>query len=244
MIATSSIPPLISHILITTIYGESTSSVALPISLDSPALVVAQSFSNFDYMAPGLFAFAPIFMTMTVAQALTVDRENGLLKRLSTTPMSSSEYMLGKTFSNLVLGLIQGVLIFTSTYVIGYRPATTPEGIGLAFLFVSLFILACVGFGLITAVLAKSAHVATGIAFIFIMPQMFFGTFMPLGGVTEVLSKFTPSYYVTHALTTLFLRGASITTMSLWLDLLVVVGVSIGVLVIGSVLFRRQMRYG
>ena len=94
--------------------------------------------------------------------------------------------------------------------------------------------------GLITAVVSKSADVATGIGFIFIMPQMFFGTFMPLGGLTEVIGQAMPAKYVTHALTTLFLRGAPIGTSSIWVDLVIVLVVSIVMLTIGSLLFRRQ----
>jgi ABC-type multidrug transport system permease subunit len=105
---------------------------------------------------------------------------------------------------------------------------------------VVVFTLTSVGMGLITAVVSKSADVATGIAFIFIMPQMLFGTFMPLGGLTEMIGQAMPSNYVTHALTTLFLRGAPVGTVSIWMDLFIVLVVSIVMLVLGSLLFRRQ----
>ncbi|MCK5239059.1 MAG: hypothetical protein KAR33_05890, partial [Candidatus Thorarchaeota archaeon] len=87
---------------------------------------------------------------------------------------------------------------------------------------------------------SKSADVASGVAFIFIMPQMFFGTFMPLGGLTETLGTIMPTNYVTHALTTLFLRGAPVGTLSIWVDLLIVAVVGVLMLAIGALLFRRQ----
>jgi hypothetical protein len=66
-----------------------------------------------------------------------------------------------------------------------------------------------VGFGLITATLAKSPGAATGISFIFIIPQMFLGTFVgfAMSPSAQAAGRFVPSYYVTDALTSLLLRG-------------------------------------
>jgi len=96
-----------------------------------------------------------------------------------------------------------------------------------------------VGFGLIAATISKSADIATGVSFIFIMPQMFFGTFMPLGGATEMIGKFMPSKYITDALTTLFLRGAPITTPVIWINLAIVSVVGFLLVAVGIILFER-----
>jgi ABC-type multidrug transport system permease subunit len=84
--------------------------------------------------------------------------------------------------------------------------------------------------------------VATGISFIFIMPQMFLGTFIPLSGASQAAAAFVPSSYVTNALTTLLLRGAPVTTLSLWIDLLVVAVVGVAVVLVGIVLFGKLGR--
>jgi ABC-type multidrug transport system permease subunit len=139
----------------------------------------------------------------------------------------------------MVLAVAQVVVVFASSLLIGYQPDTSPAGLLFAFVILTMFALTSVGFGLITAVLSKTADVAAGIAFLFIMPQMFFGTFMPVGGITETLSAFMPSGYVTHALTTLFLRGAPISVISIWIDLLVLSITGIVVLVVGIVLFKK-----
>ncbi|MHA2385898.1 MAG: hypothetical protein ACXAEE_06780, partial [Candidatus Thorarchaeota archaeon] len=96
-----------------------------------------------------------------------------------------------------------------------------------------------VGFGLIAATISKSAEIASGVSFIFIMPQMFLGTFMPLGGGAEIIAQTMPSNYVTEALTTLFLRGAPVTTLSIWTDLALVSVIGVVLLLIGIALFRR-----
>jgi len=239
LMAVSAVPSLVQKELMDTIFGSETTTIGLPVEIESPALVESSTLSQWDFMAPGIFAFAAIFLTMIVAQSMTYERDEGLLKRLRTTPASSSEYMISQTLSNMAIAVVQVALVLASAYAIGYRPATGPAGIGFTFLISLAFALVAVGFGLIAASVSKSADVATGISFIFIMPQMFFGTFMPLGGATEVIAKFMPSKYITDALTTLFLRGAPITSTIIWFDLAVVSIVGLFLIGLGIALFER-----
>ncbi len=239
MIASGAVPPMVQQVVLATMFGEAATTLQLPVSVGSPSLVVASTLSQWDFMAPGVFAFAAIFMTMIVAQSLTEERDSGLLKRMSTTPVSAGEFMISQTISYMLIGVVQVALVFASSFLIGYRPDTDIAGLLFAFLIVVAFTLVNVGFGLIAAAVSKSAEVASGVAFIFIMPQMFLGTFMPLGGIMETLGRVIPSNYVTHALTTLFLRGAAITTFSIWLDLMVIVIVGVSVLLVGVVFFNR-----
>jgi ABC-2 type transport system permease protein len=239
LMAVSAVPALVQKELMDTIFGSESMTISLPIEIKSPALVESSTLSQWDFMAPGIFAFAAIFLTMIVAQSMTYERDEGLLKRLRTTPASSSEYMISQTLSNMAIAVVQVALVLASAYAIGYRPATGPAGIGFTFLISLAFALVAVGFGLIAATVSKSADVATGISFIFIMPQMFFGTFMPLGGATEVIAQFMPSKYITDALTTLFLRGAPITSTIIWFDLAVVSIVGLFLIGLGIALFER-----
>jgi ABC-2 type transport system permease protein len=239
MIAVSAVPPLVQEALMKTIFGNDAMAIGLPVEIGSPELVKSSTVTQWDYMAPGIFAFAAIFMTMIVAQSMTVERDEGLLKRLRTTPASSADYMVSQTLAYMVIALVQVALVLGSSYLIGYRPASGVPGIAFTFVISLAFSLVAVGFGLIAATLSKSAESATGISFIFIMPQMFFGTFMPLGGATEVISKFIPSNYVTDALTTLFLRGAPITTPVIWTNLAIVSIVGLLLVVVGIILFEK-----
>ena len=242
LIATSVIPPLVRQVVLITIFGNNALSLDIPVQVGSPALVAASTLSQWDFMAPGIFAFASMWIIMTVAQSMSADRDGGLLKRMATTPLSSSEYIISQVASNMTVAVLQVLLIFGTSYLIGYRPATDVAGIAFAFSIVLLFSLVSVGFGLITATLSKSPDVATGLSFIFIMPQMFLGTFIPLSGATQVAAAFVPSSYVTNALTTLFLRGAPVTTLSLWIDLLVIAVVGMAAVLLGVVLFGKNRR--
>jgi ABC-2 type transport system permease protein len=239
MIASSAVPPLVRQVVLTTMFGSEATTLDLPVDVGSPSMVQASTLSQWDFMAPGIFAFASIFMIMIVAQSLTAERDGGLLKRMGTTPLKSYEFMLSNVIAYMIIAVVQVLLVFTTSYAIGYRPATDAGGLAFAFAMLLAFSLVNVGFGLIAATISKSAEIASGVSFVFIMPQMFLGTFMPLGGATEAIAQFMPSNYVTKALTTLFLRGASVTTVSIWMDLAMVSVIGVVLLLIGIALFRR-----
>jgi ABC-2 type transport system permease protein len=241
-VATAAIPQIIQQAFLRTLFGSAELSLDVPVQLTSPQLISASSFSQWDFMLPGMFAFSAIFITVIVAQSMTVERSEGILRRISTTPVTSSDYMLSQTLSYMTVAIIQVVMIFLTSYLIGYRPATGLIGVGFALLILAVFSLSCVGLGLIAATFTNSADGATGLAFMIAMPQMFLGTFMPLGGIADTIASIMPSTYVTDALTTLFLRSAEVTTLSIWIDLALVVVAGIVVVVAGILVFERWGR--
>ena len=241
LFATQAIPTIVQQTLSTVVYGVQPTSVSGPIRVSSTSLVDVSRLTTFDYFAPGFFAFFAIFSIMTVAQSFIFEREKGLLRRIRTTPTSSSEFMVSQAVSNMIIAMIQVAIVFLVAILVGYRPLGEAISYISAFVILSIFSLCCVGFGLIAATLAKSSGAATGIAFIFIMPLMFLGTFVSvaLSGIAKEAGKFVPSYYVTGALTSLFLRGAPVTSPTILLDILVVTIYSLVVLMLGIILYGK-----
>jgi len=193
---------------------------------------------SFNLMAPGLFAYACIFIIMTVAQSFAEFREQGLLRRLNTTPMSSTDFMFSNILSNMIISMVQVVIVFVLALLFGFRSNSDIVGILLAFLLMALFSLSSVGLGLITASVSKSAGTATGLSFIFILPQMFFGTFIPITDTTRPIAMFLPSYYATDALTSIF-SGASLTSANILIDFAFISIVSIVIIIIGILFFKK-----
>lgn len=241
LFAMQAIPPLVQQVLVMTIGGDQPTGPSIPIQIGIPSLVEADRTTMFDYMAPGIFPFAALFLIMVVSQSFTSDREKGLLRRINTTPTTSSEFMAGHALSNMVVAVVQVALVFVMAFIVGYSPQAGIGSILFAFVIVTIFALCCVGFGLITAAVSKSPEAATGISFIFIMPQMFLGTFVTLGlssGI-QAVGKLVPSYYVTDALLSLLLRGAPASSPSVLVDLVAVSVFSIVVLIVGVVAFEK-----
>ncbi|WP_455465051.1 ABC transporter permease [Candidatus Hodarchaeum mangrovi] len=236
LIVSNALPPLIQQILLITLYGEQALTVAQPVTLDNPLGVQSSHNTQFDFMAPGMFAFAAIFLILIVAEGFTEERTAGILRRIQLTPTTSAEVITGSTIAYMLTGIIQISIVFLAAGFMGFNIGTDPIRIFFAFLIVLLLVLCNVGFGLIAATLAKTPGATTGISFIFILPQMFFGTFVP---ISSELIKLVPSYYVTDAITSIFLRGAEITSEIVIFDFFVMFGYCIVVVIAGIFIFAK-----
>ena len=192
---------------------------------------------SINSVVPGLIVYAVIFLIMTIAQSFSSERQQGLLKRLNTTPMTSAEFMGSQIITHMLISVVQVVVVLTLAYLLGFKPDSGIEGILLALPVTAMFASSSVGLGLITATVSKTPEAATGISFIFILPQMFFGTFIPITSTTQQIATFIQSFYLVDALKMIF-EGNWMNT-NFFLDLTVISIVSILVVLIGIVLFEK-----
>jgi ABC-2 type transport system permease protein len=243
LVATQAIPPIMQQIL-NAIAGQSQQAYSSPFRLETASLIEVKTPSALDFIAPGMFTFASIFLIMMVAQSFATDRENGMMKRIRTTPITPTEFMTSQVLSYMAIALIQAALVFAMVYVMGFKPSVGAPTYLLAFVLVLVFSVSNVGFGLITATIAKSPGAATGLSFLFVLPQLFLGTFVgaSLSSAAQVVGKFVPSYYVTDALTSLFLRGAAFASPTILLDFAIVSGSCIAILAVGIILYGKYYK--
>ena len=243
LVATQAVPPIIQQVL-TGIVNQNQQTIQSPLTLQTASLVEVKQASTLDFIAPGMFTFASIFLIMMVAQSFTQDKENGMMKRIRISPITPTEFMSSQVLSYMAIALIQAALVFAMTYVMGFKPAVGIPSYIFAFILVLVFSVSNVGFGLITATVAKSSSAATGLSFLFVLPQLFLGTFVgaSLSGGAQIIGKFIPSYYVTDALTSLFLRGAPLASTTILLDFAVVSVSCIGILIAGIVLYAKYYK--
>lgn len=246
LVSSQVVPSVVQQVLASAVLNVKPMTILSPIGITNPSLVQVSTETVFDTFVPGLFSFASIFLIMMVAQSFTGDRESGMLRRIITTPTSVSELMTSQVVSYLLIGALQAVLVFGTAFALGYRPNAGYSAIGMGLIIASIFAVCNVGFGLIVASIARSAGAATGISFIFLLPQMFLGTYvgMALSSSAQAAGRFVPAYYVTDALTSLFTRGASITSPSVLADLGMVGLSSLVILSVGIFLFRKIGRLG
>lgn len=239
MVSMQAIPPMVQQAMSDLVYGT---TVAGPVTVMSTQVDASAHLTGFDLMAPGVVTFAAVFLTMIVGQSFAVDREQGILRRIGTTPLTSGELVASHVLSNLAIALVQMTLVFALLFGLGFHYVSDAGGLIVAFVLVLVFSVCSVGFGLITAAVSRSPGQATMISFAFIMPQMFLGTFMgaTLSSAAQAVGAVLPAYYVTDGLTTIMLRGGSSTSGAVVLDLAVVVIFAAAALLIGAFLFRRM----
>ena len=151
--------------------------------------------------------------------------------------MTSTEFIGSQIISNMVIAIVQVVVVLVLAYLLGFRPVSGFEGMLLALPVTAIFALSSVGLGLITATVSKNPEMGVGLSFLFILHQMFFGTFMPLSSSTQEIAKFVPSHYFFDALKLIF-EGNWINT-NLLFDLLIMSVVSILIVIMGIVVFEK-----
>jgi len=152
--------------------------------------------------------------------------------------MTSGDFMGSQVISNMIIAMLQVLIVFLLALPFGFSPNTNIGGFMLAFLLMAIFSLSSVGLGLITATISKSSGTATGLSFTFILPQMFFGTFIPITDSTRFIAMVLPSYYVTDAISSIY-SGASLFTTNILIDFAFVSIVSIIIVIIGIQLFKK-----
>jgi ABC-2 type transport system permease protein len=190
---------------------------------------------SINSVVPGLVVYAVIFLIMTVAQSFSSERK--LLRRLNTTPMTSTEFIGSQIISNMIIAIVQVVIVLVLAYILGFKPESNFEAIFLALPVTAIFALSSVGLGLITATVSKNPEMGVGLSFLFILPQMFFGTFMPLSSSTQEIAKFVPSHYLFDSLKLIFEGNWMNTTF--FFNLAIISAVSVLIVFIGIMLFEK-----
>ena len=98
-------------------------SVLLPLFL----LFIFQQFNipneayNLTNFTPGIIIFSFSFITLFTATLIARDRQSSLLIRLGVSPMKSHEYILGYMISLIPMILIQNVLLFGLSLLLGLK---------------------------------------------------------------------------------------------------------------------------
>jgi ABC-2 type transport system permease protein len=195
--------------------------------------------NHFEYLLPGVMGYAVIYMGMMVALALTEYRESGLLKRVETTPVAPSVYLGSLVIANMLIAVFQGLIVLLVARLLGYVPLGGLVGLLLAVVFLALLGISAVGLGLITAAVAKNSGAASGLAVIYIVPMMMFGSLLAVfNEMTRNIARFMPNYYLSDSLSIIFHTG-NVSDPILWQNMLILALISLVLVVAGIQIFKK-----
>ena len=195
--------------------------------------------NHFEYLLPGVMGYAVIYMGMMVALALCEYRNDGVLNRVQTTPVSASTYLGSHIIANMIIATLQGLIVLLVARLLGFDPQGGLVGLLLAVVFLALLAVTAVGFGLITAAVSKDANAAGGLSVIFILPMMMFGALLAVfNETTRTIAKFTPNFYVSDSLSLIFHEG-KVSDPAVWQNLLTLAIFSVVVVYLGIKLFSK-----
>ncbi|WP_188189058.1 ABC transporter permease [Nonomuraea sp. SYSU D8015] len=180
--------------------------VVLGLSIPGLSKVDAYGLRGVDTTLPAMMALLSLLVLACnmVPAVLTAYREQGVLRRMSTTPVHPARLLVVQLLINLAMGAIAtAVLIVSAGLVFG---AAAPRHWGWFVLVFLLGIAALLAIGLVIAALAPNGKTASAVGAVVMQPMMLLGgvwiphEFMP--DLLRRISDFSVAGPVTQALKT------------------------------------------
>ncbi len=72
-------------------------------------------------LAPGITVFGLSFMTLFSASLIAKDRESSLFKRLYTTPLTPTDFILGYTLPIIPIAVMQCIICYLAAIILGLK---------------------------------------------------------------------------------------------------------------------------
>ena len=175
-----------------------------------------QSFTAFDYIAPGMMVFAILLLSTSVAAMLTKEVESGTLRRLKLSEMTSFDYLFGGLLPWSLVAGAQIIILLAVAIMFGFHWQGGLNSIILAAIIGVVGGVASISLGMIIASFAKNPPqasqlgtlIAVPVSFLvgafFQLPQVVIGTFM---GQEVQIYSILPWYQIATALRTVLTNG-------------------------------------
>lgn len=146
--------------------------------------------SFFDLYVPTLMVFVLIAVGLAgLPQQLATYRQQGVLRRMSTTPVPPSWLLAAQTTVALILAVIGiGILLGAGAGAYGLALPHDAGGCLLSLLALVLTAVATIGLGLLVAAMARSPQIAQALTMVVFYPLAFFsGLYVPLQEIHSAL---------------------------------------------------------
>lgn len=191
------------------------------------------------FIAPGVMAMGILFTAIFSGIEIIWDRQFGFLKETLVAPTSRLNIMIGRTLGGATVATIQGIIIFCITLLVGFRPVSLGS-LPLALFIVVLIALLFTALGTAIASILEDFQGFQLIMNFLVMPLFFLsGALFPLTNLPPALAvivRIDPLSYGIDALHGALLAQSQ---MGMGTDLLVLGGLTILLLGIGSWLFSK-----
>lgn len=140
-----------------------------------------ESFTSFDYLAPGMIVFAILMLATSVATILTREVESGTLRRLKLSKMTSFDFLFGGLIPWSLVAAAQVLILFAVAMCIGFHWQGSISSIILAVIIGIIGGVASIALGMIIASFAKNPPQAGQLGTLVAVPMTFLvGAFIPL----------------------------------------------------------------
>ncbi len=195
---------------------------------------------QFDSVGPMLIALFPFTVMFIVTSVATLrERTSGTLERLLTTPLRKAELLFGYEIAFGLVAVLQAVLVVTfAVYVCGLDVDGSLWVIGGMTVMNALMGTAL---GLLASAFARTEFQAVQFMPLFVFPQMALGgVFMPRSQMPDVLSAVSDWLPLSYSIEAVQRATTGITGWELNRPLLILVGITLLALLLGSLTLPRR----
>src|ERR1700751_759824 len=193
----------------------------------------------FQFIAPGVIGMSVLFSSIFSGLGLLWDRQFAFLKETLVAPVPRLLIMIGRTLGGATVAIIQGVIVISICLIAGFRPATFAL-LPLTFLFMVLISVMFTAMGTAIAARLSDFQGFQLIINLLVMPMFFLsGALFPLRNLPAALTFITSINPLSFGVDGLRYTLTGITHFGLGTDLTALVGLTAGLLVLGSYLFAR-----
>ncbi|MFH1788159.1 MAG: ABC transporter permease [Candidatus Altiarchaeota archaeon] len=192
-----------------------------------------------QFLAPGVIAMSILFTSMFTGIEVVWDRKFGFLKETLVAPIPRTHIMIGKTLGGATVALIQGIVIFALTLVIGFRPESV-TALPLALVFAALISILFTAIGTAIGSQIDDLHAFPMIMNFLVMPMFFLsGALFPVDGIPSFIHALVVVNPLSYGVDGLRGTLAGVHTFSLATDVAVLATLSVITSITGGILFKK-----
>ena len=132
-----------------------------------------ESFTSFDFIAPGMMVFAILLLATSVAAMLTKEVETGTLRRLKLSKMTSFDFLFGGVLPWSLVAAAQVIILFVVAIAMGFHWQGGATSLILAVIVGLIGGLSSISLGMIIAAFARDAKQASSLGTLIVVPMSF-----------------------------------------------------------------------
>ena len=195
-----------------------------------------------NFYVPGVIAIIVMLITlMLTSMAVVREKEIGTMEQIMVTPITPTEFILGKTLPFALIGFADVILVT----VVGVFWFGVPIRGNLLLLFVStaLYLMTTLGIGLIISTVSQTQQQAMMSTFFFYFPAVLLSGFMfPIANMPEAVQWLTwlnPLRYFLVIVRGIFLKGVG--PAILWPQMAALAAMGLATLALASRRFQKTL---
>jgi ABC-2 type transport system permease protein len=199
--------------------------------------VTSNRYGAVDYYLPGIIAAFTMTNGIIALTSVTTEfKRRGIIKRLSITPLTKFDWIIGNILSQTLLNLMLTAIMIVVGWIV-FRVQAIPDALSIIMIFLGSVMFS--GLGMVLGGLVKDVEAASALGNAIAFPMMFLsGTYFPMEFMPSYLQSFSrvlPLFYFSEGL-----RDALIYryTEGVFTNMAVVSALAVAFIILGSVVTR------